>query len=75
MIDRPITLAAAGLVIARQHGDPFQQGGFTGAIFANDDGDRPVEAQLEIIAQERQAERIGRTVIDAGWIEPDPPEI
>ena len=29
-----------------------------------DDGDRPVETQLEIVAQERQAERISRTVDD-----------
>jgi hypothetical protein len=25
MIDRPITLAAAGFVIAGEHGDPFQR--------------------------------------------------
>jgi hypothetical protein len=34
-----------------------------------------IETQLKIIVQERQTERIGRAVVDARWIEPDPPEI
>ena len=51
MIDRPVSLAAAGFVIAGEHRDPFEQGGFAGAIFTDDDGDRPVETQFEIIAQ------------------------
>ncbi len=75
MIDRHVALAAAGFVIAGQHRDPFEEGGFAGAVFADDDGDRPVETQFEIIAQERQAERIGRAIGDARRVEPDPPEI
>jgi hypothetical protein len=53
MIDRPVTLAAAGLVISRQHGDPFQESRFAGAVFTDDDGDGPVETQLKIILQEK----------------------
>ena len=75
MIDRHVSLAAAGFVIAGEHGDAFQQRGFAGAVFADDDGDRPVEIQLEIVAQERQAERIGRAVGDTRRIEPYLPEV
>jgi hypothetical protein len=53
MIDRTIALAAAGFVIASQYGDPFEQCGFAGAVLAGDDGDRPIETQLEIIQQKR----------------------
>jgi hypothetical protein len=65
MVDGLIALAAAGLVKAGEHGDPFQESGFAGPVFADDDGDGPVETQLKIILQERQAERIGRAVGDA----------
>src|SRR6266852_3465359 len=75
MIDGHIALAAAGFVIASEHGNPFKKSGFAGAVFADDDGDRPVETQFEIILQERKTERIGRAVGDARWIEPDAPEI
>jgi hypothetical protein len=75
MIDRPIAPAAAGLVIAGKHGDPFQQRRFAGAIFADDDGDWPVKTQLEFTVQERKAERIGLAIVDARWIEPDAPEV
>ena len=75
MIDRPMAFAAAGFVIAGQHGDAFEQGGFAGAVFAGDDGDWPVETHLELVAQERQAERIGRRIGDEGSIEPDLPEV
>jgi hypothetical protein len=69
MIDRPVTLAAAGFVIACQHGDPFQQRGFAGAVLAGDDGDRPIEVHFEIVAQEWQTERIGLAIVDARQIE------
>src|SRR5229473_6154836 len=75
MIDRPITLAAAGFVIAGEHGNPFQESGFAGPVLTDDDGDGPIETQLKIILQERKAERIDRAVGDARWIEPDAPEI
>ncbi len=75
MVDWHITLAAAGFVVASEHGDRFQEGGFAGAVFADDDGDGPIETQFEIIAQERQAERIGGAVGDARRVEPDAPEI
>jgi hypothetical protein len=75
MIDRPIALAAAGFVISREHGYAFKQGGFAGAVFTGNDGDRPVETQFEIIVQEREAERIGLAVGDARRLEPDPPQV
>jgi hypothetical protein len=62
MIDRHIALAAAGLVIAGHRRDPFEQRRFAGAVLADDDGDRVRETQLEIVLQERQAERIGGAV-------------
>src|SRR5437879_650442 len=75
MIDGPIALAAAGFVKSRENGDPFKQGGFTGAVFTDDDRDRPVETQLEIVSQERKAERIRRAVGNARWLEPNPPQV
>ena len=75
MIDRQISLGAAGFVIAREHGDALQQGRFAGAVLADDDGDGAIETQLEIVAQERQAERIGLAVGDPRRLEPDAPEI
>src|SRR5216684_4379136 len=75
MIDGPMALAAAGFVISGEHGYSFQQRRLAGAVFTDDDRDRPVETQFEVIVQERQAERIGRAVLDARWIEPDAPEI
>ena len=75
MIDRTIALAAARFVIASQYGDPFEQCGFAGAVLAGDDGNRPIEAQLEIIQQKRQTERIGRSILNSRRIEPDPFQI
>jgi hypothetical protein len=75
MIDRSIALAAAGFVIPGEHGYSFQQRRLAGAVFTNDDRDRPIKTQLEIIVQERQAERIGRAVGDARRLEPDAPEV
>jgi hypothetical protein len=75
MIDRPVSLAAAGFVIAGEHGDPFQQRGFAGAVFADDDRDRAVETEFEIVPQQGKAERIGLAVLNARWLEPDPPQI
>jgi hypothetical protein len=75
MIDRHVTVAAAGFVIAREHGDSFQQGGFARAVFTNDDSDGAIETQLELVPQERKAKRIGRAVGDARRLEPYPPEV
>src|ERR1700730_10263709 len=75
MIDRHVPLAAAGFVISGEHGYSFQQRGLAGAVLADDDGDRPIKTQLEIVVQERKAERIGRAVGDARRLEPDAPEI
>src|SRR5258707_3048917 len=58
MVDGPISLAAAGFVISGKHGDTLKQGRLAGAVFTDDDGDRPIETQFEVIVQERQAERI-----------------
>jgi hypothetical protein len=49
MIDRHIALAAARLVVAGEHRDPFQQGRFSGAVLADDDGDGAVEIELEAL--------------------------
>jgi len=43
MIDRPIALAAAGFVIAGEHGDAFQESRFTRPVLADDDGDGTIE--------------------------------
>jgi len=75
MIHRTMAFGAARLVKACQHSDAFQQRGFTRSVLADDDGDWPVEPQLEIVAQERQTERIGRAVLDALGLEPDPLEV
>ena len=75
MIDRAIALAAAGFVIAGQHGDAFQQRGFASAVLADDDGDGLVETQFELLAQKRQAERIGRGISDALRVKPEPPQV
>src|ERR1700681_1164576 len=75
MIDGPVALATAGFVIFGEHRDAFKQSGFAGGVFTDDDGDRPVETQFEIIAQERKTKRIRLAVVDARWIEPDPPQV
>ena len=51
VIDRPISLAATGLVESHQPGDPFQQGRFAGAVLADNDGDGAVKAELELVLQ------------------------
>jgi hypothetical protein len=75
MIDRHVALAAAGFVISGKHRDSLKQGRFAGAIFADDDGDDGIEAQLEIVLQEGQAKRIGLPVGYARRIEPESPEV
>src|SRR5712671_6900751 len=75
MVDGPVALAAAGVVKAGEHRDPLKQSGFAAAVFTDDDGDRPVEAQLEVIVQERQTKRIRLAVGDARRLEPDPPQV
>jgi hypothetical protein len=75
VIDRPITFAAAGFVIAGEHGDAFEQGGFAGPVLTDDDRDRTIEAQLKIVMQQRQAERISLAISDLRRFEPDPLEI
>ena len=75
MIDRHVTLAAAGLVIAGKRRDPLQQRRLPGAVLADDDGDGAFETQLEIIPQERKTTWIGLAIGDARRIEPKPPEI
>src|SRR5262245_38668967 len=75
MIDRVIALAAARLIIAGQHRDAFEQGRFAGAVFSHDDGDWLVEVDFEFIAKEWQAIWISLAILDARWIEPQPPQI
>jgi hypothetical protein len=71
VIDRHVTLAAAGFVVSGEPGDALQQSGFASAVFADNDRDQVIETQFEVSLQERQAERIDRTVGDARWVEPD----
>ena len=71
MIDRHVALAAAGFVVSGEHGNPFQQRRFAGTVFADDDRDRPVETQFEIIAQQREAKRIGFAIGNPRWFEPN----
>jgi hypothetical protein len=53
VIDRHISLAAASFIESDQPGDPLQQGGFAGAVLADDDGDGSIEAELEFASQKR----------------------
>jgi hypothetical protein len=48
---------------------------FKNSIFADNDGDGSVEAQVEVIVQEGKAERIGRAVVDARGLEPNALEV
>jgi hypothetical protein len=75
MIDRRVALAAARFIVTGQHGDALQQSGFAGAVLADDDGDRAIEAQLEIVVQQRQAKRVALAVGDPRRIQPDAPEV
>src|SRR6185437_9081143 len=75
VIDRHIALAAARSVITGERGDAFQQRRLPGAVLADDDGDGALEAKLEIVGQERQAERIGLATGHALRIEPEPLQI
>ena len=75
VIDRHVALAAAGFVVAGERGDPFQERRLAGAVLAHDDGDGAVEAELEVLCQERQAEWISRGVLDQRAVEPHPPQI
>jgi hypothetical protein len=75
MVDRHIAFAAAGFVIAGEHGDAFQQGGFAGPVLTDDDRDRAVEAHFKIIVQQGKAERIGLAIRDLRRFEPDPLEV
>ena len=75
VIHRLVALAAASFVISGQHGDALEQGRFAHTVLADDDGDRAVEAQLELALQERQAKRIGRGILDPIRLQPDPPQV
>jgi hypothetical protein len=63
MIDRHIAFAAAGLVVAGERGDAFQQSRLTRAVLADDDGDGVLKVELEALLQEQRAERIGRRLL------------
>ena len=75
MVDRHVALAAAGLVVAGEHGDAFEKCGFARAVLADDDSDRLVKTQFEIVAQQGKAERIGFAVGDPRRLEPDALEV
>ena len=71
MIDRHIPLGAAGFVEPGKDGNPFEQRRFACTVLPDDDRDRPVETEFEIIAQQREAERIGVAIGDPRWFEPN----
>src|SRR5258707_4502660 len=75
MVDGPVALAAAGVVKACENGDPLEQSGFAGAVYTDDDGDRPIEAQLEVIVQKRQTKRMRLALGDARWLKPNRPQV
>ena len=60
VIDQPVSLPAAGLVIAREGGQRLDQRGFAGPVLAHDHRQRRIEGQLEIVLQPRQVKRIAR---------------
>jgi hypothetical protein len=70
VVDRHIALPAAGIVKSRKRGDPFQKRRFARAVLADNDRDRALETQFEIIAQQWEAERIGLAIGDARGLEP-----
>jgi hypothetical protein len=74
-IDGTIAFATAGIVISGKRYDSLKQGRFAGAVLANDDGDRAIEAKFEAPREKRHAERIGRRVADPRTVEPDTPQI
>src|SRR4030088_1930860 len=75
MIDGPISFAATGFIISGEHRNPLEQRGFAGPVFTDDDGDVSIETQIEVIVQERKAERIGRAVGNARRLEPNAPQV
>src|SRR5207237_496228 len=75
MIDRHVTLASARIVVAAKRGDALEYGRLPGAVLSNDDRDRGVEGELEIIREDRQAKRISRAIMNLRRLEPDPLQI
>jgi len=75
VVDRHVALATAGFIVAGEHGDAFKKCGFARAVLADDDGDRLVKTQFEIIAQQGKAERIGLAAGDPRRLGPDPLEV
>ena len=49
MIDRHVALATACFVIPGEPRNPLEQGGLSGAVFTDDDGDGAFEIDLEIV--------------------------
>lgn len=59
MIKGAVALAASGLVMAGERGQGLDQGGFAGAVFADQDGDGALEGQLEVgVLEPGQVERV-----------------
>src|SRR5689334_2027509 len=72
VVDRPVALAAAGLVVTCECGDALKQGRLSCAVLANNDRDGAVEAKLEAVAQEWQTKRIGVAIGHPCRIDPEP---
>src|SRR5262249_50840295 len=75
VVDGPMALAAAGVVIAGERRDPLQNGGFPGAVVADDDRDRAIELEIESVLKDGQTKRIRCPVADPRRIKPDALEI
>jgi hypothetical protein len=58
MIDRAIAFAAAGIVVTCEGSNTFKQGGFSDAVFANDDRDGVIKLLFKSVFEERQTERV-----------------
>ena len=65
----------AGIVIAGDRCNTFQDGRLADAILADEDREDAIKFEVEALLEDRQAERKRGTVLDPRSIEHDAPEI
>src|SRR5262249_58556960 len=75
MVDRPVALAAACVVIAGQRRDALEECGLAGAVLTDDYRYCFVEGDGELVPQKWQAERISRPVLHPFRIQPQTSEV
>ena len=68
VLGRPVALAATGTVIAGERGDRLEQRRLPRAVLADDDGDRPIEGEVEPSRARTAARR------DSYWRRPPAPD-